>query len=59
MQSQAKNTGPIEKTAEQRAADRKAMQANLAAFVCTYCRQTFANTAKVRRAARRTTRPRC
>lgn len=46
QQSQAKNAGPAEKTPEQRAADRKAALANMTAYSCGVCKQTFANTAK-------------
>jgi len=46
QQSQAKNAGVTEKTAEQRAADRKAAEANMAAYACGLCKQTFASTAK-------------
>lgn len=45
-QSQLKNAGPTEKSAEQRAADRKAAAANSVAQVCLLCRQTFSNVAK-------------
>jgi len=45
-QSQLKNAGDQGKTPEQRAADRKNAIANTTAYVCQFCRQTFANTAK-------------
>ena len=46
QQSQAKNAGEKDKTAAERAADRKAANANSVAQVCLLCRQTFSNVAK-------------
>lgn len=46
QQSQLKSAGLIEKTPEQRAADRKKAEANMCAYACAVCKQTFANTAK-------------
>jgi hypothetical protein len=42
-QAQAKNAGLQTKSADERAADRKAKEANSTAIVCMLCRQTFAS----------------